>query len=73
MARSGRLSEATGQYQEALRLQRNHPLAHNNLGAVLIRLGRRQEAIAHYQQALRIHPDYPTARRNLQRALAQDD
>ena len=66
----GRLEEAIGQCEEALRLKPDYAEAHVNLGVALIHLGRVQEAMAQWEQALRIKPDYAEAQSNLARARA---
>jgi tetratricopeptide (TPR) repeat protein len=69
--RAGKVSEAIGHYQQALRINPDYAVAHNNLGFALGQAGKLDEAIAHYQQALRINPDYVEAHYNLGMALAQ--
>ena len=46
------------------------PLAHNNLGVLLLGRGRAEEAIPHFREALRFKPDYPEAQYNLGFSLA---
>jgi tetratricopeptide (TPR) repeat protein len=46
-------------------------IAHNNLGAALMRMGRRDEAIVHYQKALEIDPDDAEVNSNLGSAFLQ--
>ncbi len=53
---SGRLPEAVAQYEEALRLKPDYPLARTNFGNVLVQSGKPPEAIDQYQQALRSEP-----------------
>ena len=65
----GKLQEAIGQYERALRLDPDFADAHNNLGAALINQGRLQEAMAHYEQALRIRSDFADAHYSLGIAL----
>ena len=70
-ARAGRMDEAIASYREALRLgSPGDHLAHNGLGAALMRQGQEAEAIEHFREALRLKPDYEHARLNLERALA---
>ena len=47
-------------------------LAHNNLGAVLMREGNISEAVAHYKQAVRIDPDLAGVHYNLGDALVKE-
>jgi protein O-mannosyl-transferase len=68
---SGKVSEATEHYEQALRIEPDYAEAHNNLGLVLQRLGKVSEAVAHYEQALQIKPDFADAHDNLGTALAQ--
>ncbi len=67
----GNISDAIGQYEQALRLRPEYPDALNNLGNALVQAGRIEEAIARYEQALRIRPDLPQAHYNLAIALEQ--
>jgi tetratricopeptide (TPR) repeat protein len=66
---SGRLSEAIGHLEQALRINPGYAEAHNTLGLVLLKQGKVQEAIGHYEQALRIKPDLAAAHYNLGIAL----
>jgi len=68
---SGRLPEAMGQFEAALRIKPDYAYAHNGLGNALFLSGRAAEAIGHYQEALRIDPDYPEAHNGLANALLQ--
>jgi tetratricopeptide (TPR) repeat protein len=67
----GKISDAIGHYEQALRSQPDFIEAHNGLGNALFRQGRFPEAIEHWQQALRINPDYLDAHLNLGAALRQ--
>ena len=71
MGRLGRLREAIGHYEQALRIQPDFSEAQYNLGLALARLGRLQDAIGHYEQALRLKPDYAEAHYNLGLALVR--
>jgi tetratricopeptide (TPR) repeat protein len=62
---AGRVQEAIGQVEQALRLRPGYADAHYNLGHALARLGQVQEAMAQYEQALRLKPDYAEAHNNL--------
>ena len=67
--RAGKVSEAFGHYQQALRINPDYANAHESLGNALLQLGRLPEAIVQYQQALRINPDFAEAHCNLGVAL----
>jgi tetratricopeptide (TPR) repeat protein len=67
----GRVSEAIGHYEQAVRLNPEYADAHYNLGVVLWQTGKVPEAIAHYEQALQIKPDNAEAHYNLGLALWQ--
>jgi tetratricopeptide (TPR) repeat protein len=69
--RLGRLPDAIGEYEEALRLKPDFAEAHYNLGIALVRLGRLPEAMGHWEQALRIKPDFAQVHYNLGVALAR--
>jgi tetratricopeptide (TPR) repeat protein len=66
----GRLEEAIGHYEQALRIKPGYAEAHYNLGNALIQAGKVQEAIHHYEQALHIKPDFVQAQNALARARA---
>ncbi len=68
----GEREEATAQYQEALRLNADYAAAHDNLGAILLKVpGRLDDAIFHLQEALRIKPDFVDAHASLGNAWMQ--
>jgi tetratricopeptide (TPR) repeat protein len=71
LLQAGKVQEAIGHFEQALRIKPDYADAHNNLGAALRRQGRLQEAIGHYEQALRLKPDYAEAHNNLGNALVQ--
>ena len=66
---AGRLPEAIGHLEQALRIKPDYAEAQYNLGLALSRAGSIQDAIGHYEQALRIDPDYAKAHNNLGIAL----
>ena len=55
--------------REALRLNPNYDMAHNNLGTALGGRGDRDGAVAEYREALRLNPDNFNAHYNLGAAL----
>jgi tetratricopeptide (TPR) repeat protein len=65
----GRIQEAIGQYEQALRIKPDLAEAHYNLGLALAKGGRIEEAINHWEQALRSKPDYAEAHYDLGFAL----
>lgn len=68
---AGRLEEAIGRYETALRLKPDYVEARYNLGSALLLHGRTDEGIARLQEALQLSPDYEDARLNLALALAR--
>ena len=62
---NGRTADATGQFEEALRLKPDFAEAENNLGNIRWEEDRRPEAIARCQRALEFRPLYPEADNNL--------
>ena len=69
LVQSGRLQEAIGHFERALRIKPNQAEAHNNLGAALARTGQVQGAVEQYERALQLKPDYAEAHNNLGLAL----
>jgi tetratricopeptide (TPR) repeat protein len=69
LVRGGKVPEAIGDYEQALRIKPDYARAYNNLGAALMGQGRLPEAIGDYERAVRIQPDYAEARNNLGAAL----
>jgi tetratricopeptide (TPR) repeat protein len=68
---AGKVQEAIGRLEHALRINPDYAVAHNSLGAALWQAGRTEEAIGHFEQALRINPDHAGAHYNLGYALQQ--
>ncbi|MGB7921656.1 MAG: tetratricopeptide repeat protein [Pyrinomonadaceae bacterium] len=58
-------------FERALDVTANNEIAHNNLGAVLVRKGRLDEGLAHFYEAVRLYPEYGTARDNIAITLSQ--
>jgi tetratricopeptide (TPR) repeat protein len=72
LAGAGRLDEAIGAFQEALRHTPSSADVHEDLGLVLFARGRIDEAVAAYREALRFNPVLAEAHDSLGRAyLAQ--
>ena len=67
----GKLPEAIGQYEEALRIKPDSAEAHFNLGVALAQAGKAPEAMGQYREAVRIKPDYAEAYLNLGAGLQQ--
>jgi tetratricopeptide (TPR) repeat protein len=65
----GKLSNAAGQYEEALRISPDYAEAHLHLGDVFLREGKVSEAIGQYEQVPRNSPDYPEGQFDLSMAL----
>lgn len=65
----GRVVEAMGHYEEAMRRGPQFSEPPYNLGLALARLQRYPEAIAVYEKALALRSDYPEAHNNLGNAL----
>jgi Flp pilus assembly protein TadD len=68
---AGRVGEAIGHFEQALRIKPDYAEVHYDLGSALEQTGRLREAIGHYQQALRIKPDLTAARTALARLQAR--
>ncbi|MGA2140037.1 MAG: tetratricopeptide repeat protein [Verrucomicrobiia bacterium] len=67
VGRGGRIQEAIGHFEEALRIAPEYDEAHYNLGVALEQAGRSQEAIKQYEEVLRITPGFIEARDALAR------
>ena len=52
-------------FKKALDINRQHPVANNELGMVLRKTGRYVEARQLYEELLATHPDFLPARKNL--------
>ncbi len=63
--RAGDLEAAERNLLQALAQNRDHPIAHNELGIIYRKTGRFAEARQAYEDALAIYPGYHFARRNL--------
>lgn len=68
----GRLPEAIGEFEAALKIRPDLAEAHNGLGfAFSLTSGRLDDAFAEYQQALQIRPSYAEAHNNLGNLLSR--
>jgi len=63
--RAGNLAAAEANLLQAIALNVQHPIAHNELGIVYRKTGRFSQARQSYEAALAIYPGYHFARRNL--------
>ena len=65
LSRAGKLQDAVGQFEQALRIMPDYAEAQSNLGFALQRMGKFQDAIGHYNQALRLNPNLAMTHNNL--------
>lgn len=68
--KTGRVSEAIEQYQEALRINPHMAEAHINLGMALNLEGKKEEAIEQYERALKINAHFAMAHVDLGNTLS---
>ena len=68
----GRMAEARGHFEEAIRIQPGWASPRSNLAALLAATGRPLEAIARYREASDINPDEPKIRYNLALTLQRE-
>jgi tetratricopeptide (TPR) repeat protein len=71
LAQVGKLDDAIGHYEQALRIKPDYAEAHNNLGNALLQTGRIEAAVGHLEQALQTDPDFAEAHYNLGLALVR--
>lgn len=69
LAQSGKIPEAIGEFNLALRIKPDMADAHYSLGVALMRLDRVTEAMGHWEEAVRIDPGCAEAHANLGVAL----
>lgn len=67
------LQGAIGEYESAVQLRAQDPVANNALGAALVLSGHPDQAMSYLQTALKSRPDYFDAHYNLGFALAQQE
>ncbi|MGO9244476.1 MAG: tetratricopeptide repeat protein [Verrucomicrobiia bacterium] len=72
LGQAGKIDDAIGHYEQALRIKPDDVKTHCNLGIALRQEGKIDDAIGQYEQALRIKPDYADAHNNLGTALRQE-
>ena len=63
------MDEAIQEYRDALRINPNDALLHNNLGVAIGDQGKLDQAIEQYQEALRLNPALALAHYNLGECL----
>lgn len=71
LMQKGKLEEALGQFQTALRIKPDYVEARYNIGVDFGKMGKLDEAMTNYQKALEIEPDYAEAQNNLGNALGE--
>lgn len=64
LEQEGRIPEAIGHYDEAIRLQPDYAYAYNKRGILYGKIGQYQQAIDDYTEAIRLQPDYALAYNN---------
>lgn len=69
--RRGRIDEAVGEFEQAIRLKPDLAEAYTSLGVALSSKGRAGDGIARFQDAIRVQPDYAEAHYDLGMALQQ--
>lgn len=67
----GRITEAIGEFEKALRIDPRYAAAQGNLGNALLRLGEAEASLLHLQSAVEIDPLNAMIRNNLGNALLQ--
>ncbi len=65
------MDEAIQEYRDALRINPNDALLHNNLGVAIGDQGKLDQAIEQYHEALRLNPALALAHYNLGECLRQ--
>ncbi|HUI06035.1 MAG TPA: tetratricopeptide repeat protein [Verrucomicrobiae bacterium] len=59
--RIGRMQEAVGEYEQALRTMPDDAWLQCNLASALVAVGQPEDAIKHFEQALRLQPEFAEA------------
>jgi glutathione synthase/RimK-type ligase-like ATP-grasp enzyme len=72
LAAQGAIDAACRVYTEAILHHPNNPMAHVNLGNLLLRANRHSQARAHYEAALRADPEHAAAHQGLGAVLADE-
>ena len=73
LQRRGALDEAIEQFQAAVSIRPNDPVANNALGGAFLAKGDLSQAVQRFDAALAVQPDYFDAHYNLGNALAAQD
>ncbi|HUJ71564.1 MAG TPA: tetratricopeptide repeat protein, partial [Verrucomicrobiae bacterium] len=68
---AGKVPEAVGQLDEAIRIKPDYAEPHFYLGNAFLASNKMSEAVGQWEQAIRFKPDHAEARNNLAAALAQ--
>lgn len=61
---AGRLEHAIEGFMKSLKVMKNHPQSHGNLGICLAKLGKKEEALKAFDKTLEIDPAYEVAAYN---------
>jgi glutathione synthase/RimK-type ligase-like ATP-grasp enzyme len=72
LAAQGAIDAACRVYAEAILHHPENPMAHVNLGNLLLRANRHMEARAHYEAALKADPDHAAAHQGMGAVLADE-
>ncbi len=65
MLKKGDYDAALPYYTEALALNPDNAVVHNNIAAIYAQKNNIKKAVQHYQRAISLKPDYADARKNL--------
>jgi tetratricopeptide (TPR) repeat protein len=70
---TGKVADAIGNYQDALKIAPNDPRLHNSLGSAYAMSGNIEEAIKEFNETFRLDPKSAEAKRNLGQAYLSQD
>jgi tetratricopeptide (TPR) repeat protein len=71
LAMQGHYADAIIHYAQALRIQPQNAVAHNNLAILLLREGKTDDALKHFREAVRLQPKFASAHYQLALILKQ--